>query len=134
MGCREGDSEGVMLSSIDSENPRVMETERGSAGLIVPTGVAHDSVAVAQDLVEPPLYRDWMLGMQHDGVGRVHLLELRQAARKKFDTTHWCSGLQCLSLLHVYSHAVVAWRRELVVVAKAHLAMCEFALDLHLCQ
>jgi hypothetical protein len=39
-----------------------------STSLIAPA-VARDSVAVAQDLVESLLYRDWALVVQHDGVG-----------------------------------------------------------------
>jgi hypothetical protein len=43
-----------------------VQAER-STSLIAPA-VARDSVAVAQDLIESLLYRDWALVMQHDGV------------------------------------------------------------------
>jgi hypothetical protein len=53
--------------AVSSFGTRVMQAER-STSLIAPA-VTRDSVAVAQDLVESLLYRDWALIMQHDGVG-----------------------------------------------------------------
>ena len=65
-----------------------------------------------------------------DGIGGV----VGKAARKKYDTTHWCScsaRIQPPSIASIYAHAAITRSRchGLVVVTEAHYAAGEVALD-----